>query len=107
VQLTFEDLAALEPGLLELLREAESGAARKRWCAVAAWWGGPGYGEGLRERLKQLLGHRRALPRHPVLSTELAYNVAADHLVSLLPDCRGHASHLWLGERATPGWVER
>ncbi len=85
---TVDELLAAEPRLRELLAEVlafDRHDAPADFCAVAAWRG-PG---GLDARLRELVGPDRRGPRHAVLSTHLAYHVAADYLAALVPPCRG------------------
>ncbi len=80
---TFEELVRLEPRLGALLIEAK--AVRrprgKSFCANLTWY------RVFKPRLCQLVGWERA-ERHPVLSTNTAYDVAYDRIYDVLPNCR-------------------
>jgi hypothetical protein len=82
---TFDELLALEPRLGILLREAKAYQRRKGFCANSVWYGYDGSG-GLKGRLLMLVGWERR-PRHEILSTEAAYDVAYETIYHALPDC--------------------
>jgi hypothetical protein len=82
---TFDELMALEPRLGVLLREAKAHQQRKGFCANAVWYGYDGSG-GLKGRLLMLVGWERR-PRHEVLNTQEAYDVAYETIYRALPDC--------------------
>lgn len=83
--MTFADLVALEPRLGSL--EAEIKAIRRpdegEVCANELW-----YRDGYKRRMSALVGWYRVGPRHDVLVTPEAYELAYSHLYNLLPDCR-------------------
>jgi hypothetical protein len=84
--LTWEDLAQVEPRLLALLKEiAAAGAASPRFCSVSAWHGFGGR-QGFKMRLWYLAGSGA---RNPALRSREAYDVAFETLYGALPDCRG------------------
>ncbi len=85
---TWEDLVVREPRLADLRAVAErvrDGDAS--FCANAAWYG---YGGclGLKSHLLRLVGWGTQ-SGDPVLRSCDAYDVAAQTLYDLLPDCRG------------------
>ncbi len=90
-RLTFDQLAALEPGLARLEYEMRAWARTPlgdAWCANARWYGyGRFRGMGYRARLVALVGWGS---KHPDarLHSSAAYEVAYRHLYELLPDCR-------------------
>jgi hypothetical protein len=78
----FEQLAALEPRLNELLAKAQ---AHHGTCANAAWYGQG----GLRKAMQRVVGHLRNTEGPEELKTSAAYDVAYRTLYSALPDCNG------------------
>jgi hypothetical protein len=84
---TFEQLAELEPRLLDLLTEARTCPRTRGFCANARWYGYGGFqGRGLKARLLRLVGWHRP-DAHEVLSSCAAYEVAYDTVFGALPDC--------------------
>jgi hypothetical protein len=83
---TFEQLAALEPRLADLLARAkEFRRSRKRigYEAVLREWYGRGYGRGLRGEVVHLVGSLRE-DGDPILHTPAAYDVAYDTIFNAL-----------------------
>src|SRR5947209_4476528 len=72
--LTFADLAALEPALWDLLAEARSLRPTDEGEALALFCGYSGYGPGLKRRLSALVGWYSG--RGGVLGSSGAYDVA-------------------------------
>jgi hypothetical protein len=91
-QMTFEELAELEPGLAELLREAEAVRellpAGARFCANAYWYGYKGH-RGMKKRLVELVGWLAPEDGPPELRTMSAYDTAYETIYEALPDCHG------------------
>jgi hypothetical protein len=85
---SFEELAALEPRLTELLAEARacSGRAGAEFCASSVWYGDASGQPGLMERLLTLVSPDSG--RTGLLGTYLAFAVAYDALWEALPVCR-------------------
>jgi hypothetical protein len=81
---SFDELAALEPRLAELLAEARShsGSRDAGFCASTVW-----YGHRLMERLLALVSPDSG--RQGLLGTYVAFAVAYDTLSEALPPCRG------------------
>ena len=80
---SFEELADLEPRLLELLHEARSmiDMGGLSFCANRIWY------DGFKPRLVALVGWERdAGPK--LLRTSAAYDVAYQTIYGALPDCR-------------------
>jgi hypothetical protein len=86
---TWDELAKLEPLLIDLLKLAESYPKRSPgFCANAAWYG---YGaHGLKDALCKLVGWIRKPKPNPgdLLGGKEAYEVAYDTLYAALPDCQ-------------------
>lgn len=82
------DLVRAEPELGNLELAIKSVRPNdKRFCANAVWYGyGPWAHRGFKARMQRLAGWDA---RNPALRTQEAYDLAYDHLYSLLPDCRG------------------
>jgi hypothetical protein len=85
---TFEELAALEPRLNDLMTEARSYHEKRprRFCANAVWYGYPGHQPGLKRRLSDLIGWESG--KKGLLRSSKAYDVAYQALYKALPDCR-------------------
>jgi len=82
--LTFEKLCELEPGLLELYRQAcavKDDRRKRSFCANAIWY------REFKPVLVQLVGWT-ARKQDPVLRTSEAYRLAYDTIYHALPDCR-------------------
>ncbi len=83
--LTFDDLCRLDPELRTLEQYARECARaevhRGRTCC-----GNRPFYERVKPRLLPLVGWMRR-PKHEVLSTTEAYDVAIRHLYNLMPDC--------------------
>ena len=90
-RLTFDQLAALEPGLARLEYEIKAWARTPlgdNWCANARWYGyGRFRGFGYRARMVELVGWGSHHP-DPRLHTSEAYETAYRRLYELLPNCR-------------------
>jgi hypothetical protein len=86
----FSDLAALEPGLAELLMDAQSFKRKKGFCANKVWL----ERGGLLGRLDRLVGPASDNKRHPVLGTTEAHDLASRTVRQALPSCR-HATERW------------
>jgi hypothetical protein len=86
---TFRALAKLEPRLRALLALARAHHKNRDpvFCANAVWYGYPGFGPGLKERLCRLVGYRAE--QGGDLRTSAAYDVAYHTIYRALPDCRG------------------
>lgn len=91
MKITWEEIVKIEPRLERLADEARAykqatRRKRKNVCANDRWYGyGEWRGKGLRPMLVQLVGW---CSPHPELRTCEAYDVAYQHIYSLLPDCR-------------------
>lgn len=86
----WNELVKIEPRLLNLVDEAmaykKASTGKKYVCANDRWYGyGEWKGRGIKERLIYLVGW---LSSRPELKTMEAYDVAYQHIYSLLPDCR-------------------
>jgi hypothetical protein len=93
--LTFDDLTAIEPLLLDVLREARDRAqVEGPYCAVTE------YGRS-RVRLRHLVGPDREV-RHPILSQARALLVCEQALAEVLPKCRGHVVHRLVDGQLVP-----
>jgi hypothetical protein len=86
---TFEELARVEPRLLDLLAEARSHHNNRDadFCALDVWFGRAGTGPSFKKRLGRLVGF--AAEQGGVLRTSAAYQVAYRTIYQALPDCRG------------------
>jgi hypothetical protein len=93
---TFEQLCALDPRLLDVLQEAcsRAQAAAKRFCAVQEF-------ARARAQLRRLVGPGRP-GRHAILSQTRALLVAEERLAEQLPKCRGHQGHELVGGELVP-----
>jgi hypothetical protein len=80
-KITYDQLAALEPELNELLERAENHPGN---CANQGWYGK----DGIRAAMTLTVGHRRILGPEE-LRTSAAYDICYKHLYSALPDCNG------------------
>jgi hypothetical protein len=81
--LTFESLAAVEPGLRHLMSEAKRIHSRGQpdFCANSVWR------KAFKPRLVDLVGWGSRNP-DPRLHTESAYDIAYKTIYSALPNCR-------------------
>ncbi len=82
--LTWEELVRREPGLLTLLREAQSVRDDKRqpsFCANQVWF------RRFKPRLMELVGWY-ARVQDGVVNTSRAYDIAYRVIYNALPDCR-------------------
>jgi len=89
MEITWDNLCRLEPGLLDLWSEAkrtEDNHQRKSFCKYD--W----FGEHLVDRLTELLGPWTE-GKHPKLSTLDALNLAKDVVTEALPPCRNCEKH--------------
>ena len=92
---TWDELAAIEPGLAALLDEIRRERPGRRSCANARFLGyGPHRGEGIKMRLVRLVGWFAA-GADPRLRTSAAYDAAYRALDAALPGCRGCACPAW------------
>lgn len=82
--MTFEQMAAVEPGLLQLADElrAIKDEGGPSFCANYVW-----YRKGYRDRMYALVGWE-AENDDPRLHTSEAFDRAYKYLYNLLPDCR-------------------
>ncbi len=89
-RLTFDQLAALEPGLARLEYEIRAWARTPLgdgWCKYSRWYGfGRFKHMGYRQRMVQLVGWGSCHP-DPQLHTSAAYDTCYRHLLDLLPAC--------------------
>lgn len=89
----FQAMCKLEPRLLALFNEAsvvkDDGEA-KWFCGNAVWYGWEGY-DGFKPRVDNLVGHNAKIKE---LRGTVAYDVAYQTLLDLLPACRGDCSCL-------------
>lgn len=86
----FMKLVELEPGLMDLYREAKRHheVAGSRFRANAARFGYAGYRDrGIKSRLIELVGWYRE-GSDPLLETKEAYEIAYEMIYRALPDCR-------------------
>ena len=90
-RLSFDQLAALEPGLACLEYEIRGWARTPlgdNWCKYSRWYGcGRFRGFGYRERVVELVGWGSRHP-DPRLHTSASYETCYSHLLGLLPECR-------------------
>jgi hypothetical protein len=85
--LTWEELVEMEPRLADLLKRCtEAGRGLRSFCYEIAWFG-PSGNTGFKAEFKQLVGHF-AENRHPRLTTQYAYELGYQTLLSALPECR-------------------
>jgi hypothetical protein len=87
-RISWKQLIALEPRLLELYREAKAtrdDKGKSSFCANHAWYGRRGH-EGFKHRMCELIGYSRK--DDPVLGSKFAYDVAYHTIYNALPDCR-------------------
>ena len=92
---TWDELAAVEPGLAALLAEARRERPGRRYCANARFLGyGPHRGEGFKRRLAGLVGWHAA-GADPHLRTSAAYDAAYRTLHGALPPYRRCACPAW------------
>ncbi|MCL2347325.1 MAG: hypothetical protein FWC50_03580 [Planctomycetaceae bacterium] len=82
--ITFYHLCQLEPRLRHLETVAKSIKAGKKFCASEVWYG-PG---GIKSQMRQLVGYEGCYSKNEILCSDEAYDVAYQHLWSLLPNCR-------------------
>jgi hypothetical protein len=85
--LTFQKLAAMEPGLDRLLAKALAyhNNTPRQFCANAVWYG-YGHQPGLKRQLERLVGWDRP-GKHPVLSSPEAYELGYETVYEALPPC--------------------
>jgi hypothetical protein len=87
--MTWEQLAAISPGLRGLFNEAKSlrsvAARNPRFCANEIWFGKHQRGHGMKGRLCMLVGFESLDPR---LKSPEAYDIAYQTIYRALPDCR-------------------
>jgi len=80
--LTWEDVAAMEPRLAELFDEARlTDGSGEHFCANRVWYG------AFKPRLEQLVGWDRKSGPYD-LTTSGAYSAAYDAIYAQLPGCR-------------------
>jgi hypothetical protein len=87
----FQSLCKLEPELLVLFNEARAIKDDKRaeyFCGNAVWYGWEGH-NGFKPRVVNLVGHNAKIKE---LRGTVAYDVAYQTLLDLLPACRGDCS---------------
>jgi hypothetical protein len=88
--LTWKELAKLEPRLKKLLKEARAvkDPGGEAFCANAVWYGYGRYsGNGFKERMNRLAGFY-AESDNKRLKTMEAHGLVYDKLYSALPNCR-------------------
>jgi hypothetical protein len=105
---TFEELAALEPRMNDLLAEAGDchDVPDPYFCRNAIWHGFVGIHPGMRKRLAALVGPESG--RDGLLGTAEAYTAASEALVQVLPFCRHRGEctfHVTLTGEDTPSGV--
>jgi hypothetical protein len=85
--ITWSELTAAEPRLLDLEEEVRAEAARAEhdpmWSFSIYW------SYTLRPAIKPLVGWERDTAAHPHLGSEQAWHAAISHLISLLPEEEG------------------
>jgi hypothetical protein len=91
IEITFDEIVALEPELQRLRNEARAirdDGSKSGFCANAIWYGHGEYeGLGFKPRLKCLVGWKRREGPEVLKSSE-AYYVAYRTIYKELPDCR-------------------
>jgi len=88
--ITWDELVELEPRLEALLQKAQSiedDKSKKSFCANAAFYGFDGY-EGLREKIRNLVGWEVYDVIDPRVQTASAFDAVYRKIYDALPDCR-------------------
>jgi hypothetical protein len=81
---TFKQLVKIEPRLEGLdAKAAQIDGSDPDFCANRVWYG------SLKPALLKLVGWEAS---HPLLKSEVAYDVAYEHIYSRLPDCKHESS---------------
>ena len=82
--ITFDQLCEIEPRLRHLETMVKSIQAEKKFCANEVWY----RKEGIKSRIRQLVGYEGCHSKNDTLCTSEAYDVTYQHLWAILPDCR-------------------
>jgi hypothetical protein len=81
---TFKQLAKIEPRLKDLdAQAAQTDGSASDFCANRVWYG------SLKPAFLKLVGWEAS---HPLLKSEVAYDVAYEHIYNRLPDCKHESS---------------
>jgi len=86
-RITWERLVQLQPRLIDLYRRALAADTSNENCWLDVWFGRDS-GYGLKGEMSKLVGWDAPRNAPSELTTDIAYEVAYNHILSAIPQCR-------------------